>query len=303
MSFFGIEAAANDDDDREEAPHSLRHVFDITAARGDADRAGALGPRQLDVTFSPLGIEDEAASALDAAAGADRARQRVHAVVGWQRSRLPAPRGAAHGGGRSGRGSRSPSRRGRRCSQARVMRTASARGRVMVVAMMLPAAIPLARAISFDSVWDRRYRSAALFLAALPRRVGRVRRRRARRLELAALLGAGHALHGARRDRRDPARRRELAARADAPPLPEALPPPYGARRARPSSRPRLRALRSLPRPLVRRRVLAADARDDPRSRARAHGRADGAVELAAPRPPPATVATARARSSRSRRS
>ena len=94
---------------------------------------------------------------------------------------------------------------------------ASARGALMVVAMMLPATIPVARAISFDSMWDRRYRSPALFVAALPRRVGRVRRRRARRSGRSpALLGAGHALHGARRDRRDPARRRELAALADA---------------------------------------------------------------------------------------
>lgn len=36
---------------------------------------------------------------------------------------------------------------------------------VMVVAMMLPATLPIARAISFQSPWDRRYRAPAVFLA------------------------------------------------------------------------------------------------------------------------------------------
>src|SRR5436190_17299982 len=34
---------------------------------------------------------------------------------------------------------------------------------LMVVAMMLPATIGVLRAVSFDSMWDRRYRSPALF--------------------------------------------------------------------------------------------------------------------------------------------
>lgn len=37
---------------------------------------------------------------------------------------------------------------------------------IMVVAMMLPATLPLARLISLQSLWNRRYRSAAIFLAA-----------------------------------------------------------------------------------------------------------------------------------------
>jgi len=37
---------------------------------------------------------------------------------------------------------------------------------LMVVAMMLPATIGVLRAISFDSMWGRRYRSPSLFLAA-----------------------------------------------------------------------------------------------------------------------------------------
>ncbi|MGH2917804.1 MAG: DUF2182 domain-containing protein [Solirubrobacteraceae bacterium] len=35
---------------------------------------------------------------------------------------------------------------------------------VMVVAMMLPATLPVARAISFGSLWDRRHRAPAIFL-------------------------------------------------------------------------------------------------------------------------------------------
>jgi hypothetical protein len=61
MSFFGIEAAANDDDEREEAPHSLRHVFDITALAAKQTEQGHWDPSNLKVTFSPLGVEDEAA--------------------------------------------------------------------------------------------------------------------------------------------------------------------------------------------------------------------------------------------------
>ena len=65
MSFFGIEAsAAEDDDDRIEAPHSLRHVFDITPLVATLSAQGHWDPEHLRVTFSPIGIEDEAASAL-----------------------------------------------------------------------------------------------------------------------------------------------------------------------------------------------------------------------------------------------
>ncbi|MGI9614528.1 MAG: DUF2182 domain-containing protein [Acidimicrobiales bacterium] len=35
----------------------------------------------------------------------------------------------------------------------------------MVVAMMVPAALPMVRLVSFDSLWDRRHRAPALFLA------------------------------------------------------------------------------------------------------------------------------------------
>ena len=61
----GSRPAANDDDDREEAPHSLRHVFDITSLAATLSEQGRWDPEQLHVTFSPIGIEDEAASALD----------------------------------------------------------------------------------------------------------------------------------------------------------------------------------------------------------------------------------------------
>ena len=61
MSFFGIDAASNDDDEREQAPHSLRHVFDITDLAAKQTELGHWNPEQLHVTFSPLGVEDEAA--------------------------------------------------------------------------------------------------------------------------------------------------------------------------------------------------------------------------------------------------
>ena len=67
----------------------------------------------------------------------------------------------------------------------------------MVVAMMVPATIPVLRAVSFDSMWDRRYRSPALFaLAYLAAWVafGAVA---VGAWQLAGLLGAGHAVHGA----------------------------------------------------------------------------------------------------------
>jgi predicted metal-binding membrane protein len=37
---------------------------------------------------------------------------------------------------------------------------------VMVVAMMVPATLPLAHALSTESLWERRYRTPAIFLAA-----------------------------------------------------------------------------------------------------------------------------------------
>ncbi|MEY2441110.1 MAG: tyrosinase [bacterium] len=64
MSFFGIESTATDDDE-EEAPHGLRHVFDITSLAAGLSEQGRWDPEHLHVTFSPIGIEDEAASALD----------------------------------------------------------------------------------------------------------------------------------------------------------------------------------------------------------------------------------------------
>ncbi len=61
MSFFGIESTTEDDDDREEAPHGLRHVFDITSLAAGLSERGRWDPEHLQVTFSPLGVENEAA--------------------------------------------------------------------------------------------------------------------------------------------------------------------------------------------------------------------------------------------------
>jgi hypothetical protein len=65
MSFFGIESSTEDDDDREEAPHGLRHVFDITPLVAKLTELGRWDPEHLHVTFSAIGVEDEIASALD----------------------------------------------------------------------------------------------------------------------------------------------------------------------------------------------------------------------------------------------
>jgi predicted metal-binding membrane protein len=68
---------------------------------------------------------------------------------------------------------------------------------LMAVATMVPATIPVLRAVSFDSMWQRRHRSAALFLVAylaVWMAVGAVA---LGALEVARLLGAGHILHGA----------------------------------------------------------------------------------------------------------
>lgn len=68
---------------------------------------------------------------------------------------------------------------------------------LMVVAMMVPATIPVLRAISFNSLWDRRYRSPALFLAAYLAVWVALGALALGGWQLAAALGAGHALHGA----------------------------------------------------------------------------------------------------------
>jgi len=65
MSFFGIESSTEDDDDREEAPHGLRHVFDITSLVAKLTELGRWDPEHLHVTFSAIGVEDEVASGLD----------------------------------------------------------------------------------------------------------------------------------------------------------------------------------------------------------------------------------------------
>ncbi len=65
MSFFGIESSTEDDDDREEAAHGLRHVFDITSLVAELTELGRWDPEHLDVTFSAIGVEDEIASGLD----------------------------------------------------------------------------------------------------------------------------------------------------------------------------------------------------------------------------------------------
>jgi predicted metal-binding membrane protein len=68
---------------------------------------------------------------------------------------------------------------------------------LMVVAMMVPATIPVLRAISFASMWNRRYRAPLLFLAAYLTVWLALGALAIAALKLAAALGAGHALHGA----------------------------------------------------------------------------------------------------------
>ena len=68
---------------------------------------------------------------------------------------------------------------------------------LMVVAMMVPATIPLLRAISFESMWHRRYRSPTLFLAAYLSVWLAVGVAALALWQLSALAGGGHALHGA----------------------------------------------------------------------------------------------------------
>jgi predicted metal-binding membrane protein len=68
---------------------------------------------------------------------------------------------------------------------------------LMVVAMMIPATVPVARQISFDSMWDRRYRSPLLFLVAFVAVWVAFGAVALGAWQLAATLGAGHAIHGA----------------------------------------------------------------------------------------------------------
>ncbi len=64
LSFFGIDSTNAEDDDEEEAPHGLRHVFDITSLAAALAEQGRWDPEHLRVTFSPIGVgEDELASA------------------------------------------------------------------------------------------------------------------------------------------------------------------------------------------------------------------------------------------------
>lgn len=68
---------------------------------------------------------------------------------------------------------------------------------LMVVAMMVPAAVPVLRAIGLDSMWHRRYRSPALFLTAYLAVWVAIGAAAVGAWQLAGLLGGGHALHGA----------------------------------------------------------------------------------------------------------
>jgi predicted metal-binding membrane protein len=68
---------------------------------------------------------------------------------------------------------------------------------LMVVAMMVPATIPVLRRISFDSMWHRRHRSPLLFLAAFAGVWTAFGAAALGAWTLAAMLGAGHAMHGA----------------------------------------------------------------------------------------------------------
>ena len=67
---------------------------------------------------------------------------------------------------------------------------------LMVVAMMVPATIPALRQISFGSMWDRRYRSPLLFLAAYVAVWVAVGAVALAAWWLVEQLGAGHAIHG-----------------------------------------------------------------------------------------------------------
>jgi predicted metal-binding membrane protein len=68
---------------------------------------------------------------------------------------------------------------------------------LMVVAMMVPATIPIARTISLESMWQRRYRAPLAFLLAYVAAWVVLGAGAIGAWELAAALGAGHAIHGA----------------------------------------------------------------------------------------------------------
>ena len=68
---------------------------------------------------------------------------------------------------------------------------------LMVLAMMVPATIPVLRRISFDSMWHRRYRSPLLFLAAFIAVWTAFGAAALVASGLVTLLGAGHVIHGA----------------------------------------------------------------------------------------------------------
>ncbi len=58
LSFFGIESAAVDREG-EEAPHRLRHVFDITDTVAELTARERWNPDELHVTFAPIGVGPE----------------------------------------------------------------------------------------------------------------------------------------------------------------------------------------------------------------------------------------------------
>jgi predicted metal-binding membrane protein len=68
---------------------------------------------------------------------------------------------------------------------------------LMVVAMMVPATIPIARTISLESMWHRRYRAPLAFLVAYVGVWVALGAGAIGAWELVAALGAGHAIHGA----------------------------------------------------------------------------------------------------------
>jgi predicted metal-binding membrane protein len=68
---------------------------------------------------------------------------------------------------------------------------------LMTVAMMVPATIPVVRAMSFDSMWNRRYRSPALFLLAYLAIWVTFGAVVLAAWQVAGALGGGHANHGA----------------------------------------------------------------------------------------------------------
>ena len=61
MSFFGIESTTRTTTIARRRPHGLRHVFDITSLAAGLTEQGRWDPEHLQVTFSPIGVEDEAA--------------------------------------------------------------------------------------------------------------------------------------------------------------------------------------------------------------------------------------------------